>query len=99
MILGHFIVKVLRARLTQGCGAQVVMNILEHGMKAEAKKKACLSTNPWPLRLTWEMETKLEFTPFNLLTLGPKRRLEVSLPDASSLHQASPGTLYSVIIQ
>ena len=39
MISGHVIVKVLRAiRLTQGCGAQVVVNILEHGIKAEAKR-------------------------------------------------------------
>ena len=38
MISGHVIVKVLRARLTQGCGAQVVVNMLEHGIKAEAKR-------------------------------------------------------------
>ena len=75
------------------------MNILEHGIKAEAKRRKHVC-GPIPgLRLTWEMGTKLEFTPFNLLTLGPKRRLEVSLPDALSLRQASPSTLHSVIIQ
>ena len=59
MILGHDIVKVLRARLTQGCGAQVAMNILEHGIKVEAKRRKHVCGPMIPGLSVWERNLNL----------------------------------------